>query len=113
MSIIKINPLSKEQLSQQAKSTRDTAISENITVFDCEWQVLNDAADIRKVIQDAEITNASEDDSVMFRLADNSWRETTLSELKQVLAAQVERKRAIWVKFGLWDAGDKSEPFEV
>lgn len=113
-----LNPqTTPDQLSQQAKATRDTLISANIAVesvqSSAEWQMLDDARDIRKILQDAEITNATDTDSVMFRLADNSWRETTLAELKQVLAAHVARKREVWAHFNEWDSGDKSQPFEV
>lgn len=106
-------PPTTEQLSQQAKATRNSAISANITALDAEWIMLDDARDVRKVLQDAEITSALDTDSVMFRLADNSWRETTLADLKQVLSAHVARKRDVWAQFNAWDSGDKSAPFEV
>lgn len=108
---IMINSPSISALS--AKSVRDTAISANLTALDCEWQVLNDAEDIRKVIGDAEIIGAGETETEIFRLADNTWRETTLAELRQVLAAHVARKRGIWAQFGAWDNGPKTEPFVI
>lgn len=98
--------------SYLAKTTRDNAVNKDITVHDSEWQVFNDAEDIRKVISDAETIGASEDESTMFRLADNSWRKTTLSELREVLKSHVERKKKVWNSFGNWDAGDKLDPFE-
>ncbi|AUR86623.1 hypothetical protein NVP1087A_42 [Vibrio phage 1.087.A._10N.261.45.F9] len=101
------------QIAQQAKQTRDTAISADIIALEVEWQMLDDASDVRKVLQDSEITNAVDSDSVQFRLADNSWRTTTLAELKQVLALHVSRKREVWAQFNEWDDGDKSQPFEV
>ncbi|KJY84833.1 hypothetical protein TW81_02235 [Vibrio galatheae] len=104
-------PPTKEQLEAQAKVTRDAAVSANLTALGVEWQCLNDAVDIRKVINDAETIGVSEVETEMFRLADNSWRETTLAELRQVLAAHVVRKRDVWAQFGAWDAGDKTEPF--
>jgi len=97
----------------KAKATRDNAVSSNITVHDAEWQVANDAEDIRKVIGDAETIDASEEDSVMFRLADNSWRETTLAELRDVLKAHIARKQDVWNQMAVWDSGDKQEPFEA
>ena len=97
----------------KAKTIRDNAVSENITVYDAEWQVANDAEDIRKVIGDAETIDASEEDSVTFRLADNSWRETTLAELRDVLKAHIARKQDVWNQMAVWDFGDKQEPFEV
>lgn len=97
----------------KAKSTRDNAVSANITVHGADWQVANDAEDIRKVIGDAETISASEDDTIMFRLADNSWRETTLSELRDVLKANIARKQDVWNQMAVWDSGDKQEPFEV
>ena len=98
---------------QLAKQVRDNAVSSNITVHDAEWQVANDAEDIRKVIGDAETIDASEEDSVMFRLADNSWRETTLAELRDVLKAHIARKQDVWNQMAVWDSGDKQEPFEA
>lgn len=97
----------------KAKSTRDNAVSANITVYDAEWQVANDAEDIRKVIGDAETIDASEEDSTIFRIADNSWRETTLSELRDVLKAHIARKQDVWNQMAVWDSSDKQEPFEV
>ena len=102
-----------EQIAQQSKQARDEAISANISVLDAEWQMVDDARDVRKVLQDADVTGALYTDSFMFRLADNTWRETTLVELKQVLAAHVARKRDVWAQFNAWDSGDKSQPFEV
>lgn len=106
-------PPTTEQLQQQAKVTRDAAISANLAALDCEWQVLNDAEDIRKVIGDAETVSALDTDIEMFRLANNTWRETTIAELRQVLAAHVARKRSIWSQFGAWDNGTKDSPFTI
>lgn len=101
------------QNQQLAKQTRDNALSANITVHDVDWQVANDAEDIRKAIGDAETIGASEEDTTMFRLADNSWRETALSELRDVLKAHIARKQAVWNQMAVWDYGDKKEPFEA
>lgn len=94
-----------------SKVTRDSALSDVVTVFNVEWQCTDDASDIRRVIHDATMINATDDTTTMFRLADNSWRETSLAELKQVLIAHIERKADVWAKFAEWDAGDKREPF--
>ena len=109
-------PTSEEIATQNqraAKQTRDKAVSANITVHGVDWQVANDAEDIRKVIGDAETISASEDDTTMFRLADNSWRETTLSELRDVLKAHIARKQDVWNQMAVWDSGDKQSEFEV
>lgn len=104
--------LNKPELSLTAKATRDNAINSGITVHDAVWQVTDNASDIRSIIYEAEIIGASDDEATQFRLSDNSWRETTLAELKAVLTAFVARKREIWAQFAAWDAGDKSSAFE-
>ncbi|MFM2589465.1 hypothetical protein [Vibrio sp. TBV020] len=104
-------PPTVEELEAQAKIIRDTAVSANLFLLGVEWQCLEDAVDIRTVIDDAETIGATENETEMFRLADNSWRTTTLAELRQVLAAHVVRKRDVWAKFGAWDAGEKTKPF--
>ncbi|MGF1775912.1 hypothetical protein [Vibrio nomapromontoriensis] len=95
-----------------AKEERDIAVNSAIKVLDVEWQVGNNAFDIRTVIDDATTIGATQDVSQNFRLADNSWRMTTLEELKGVLKAFIDRKRGIWSVFSHWDAGDKLTPFK-
>ena len=101
------------QNERQAKQARDNAISSDIECKGALWQCLSDAKDIRKVINDAETISSAETDTAMFRLADNTWRETSLAELREVLIAFVIRKRDIWQQFGVWDASDKLTAFEV
>lgn len=96
-----------------ATATRDTEVSANITVHNVDWQMANDAFDVRAVIADAELIGATSEDTIQFRLADNSWRETSLAELKEILQAHIVRKQAVWNAFGVWDAGDKTEAFEI
>lgn len=102
-----------EQLQQQAKQTRDNAVNADIEMFGVMFQCSNDAKGIRNVIDDAATISAQDSDSVMFRLSDNTWRETTLAEIKQVLVAFIVRKRDIWNQHGVWDTGDKSDPFVI
>ncbi|MFH0267231.1 hypothetical protein [Vibrio rumoiensis] len=97
--------------AQNGKVIRDNAVSDDLTALDVEWDVLNDAADIRRVINDAETIDAQETDTTQFRLADNTWRETSLAELRQVLCVFIARKRDIWNQFAQWDATDKLEAF--
>lgn len=97
--------------AQNGKVIRDNAISSNLSALDATWQVLNDAADIRRVINDAETIEATETDTTQFRLADNTWRETSLAELREVLRVFIARKRDIWTQFAQWDATDKLTAF--
>ncbi len=97
--------------AQNGKVIRDNAISSNLSALDAQWQVLNDAADIRRVINDAETIEAAETDTTQFRLADNTWRETSLAELREVLRVFIARKRDIWTQFAQWDETDKLEAF--
>lgn len=97
--------------AQNGKVIRDNAISSNLLALDAQWQVLNDAADIRRVINDAETIEAAETDTTQFRLADNTWRETSLAELREVLRVFIARKRDIWTQFAQWDATDKLTAF--
>lgn len=97
--------------AQNGKVIRDNAISSNLLALDAQWQVLNDAADIRRVINDAETIEAAETDTTQFRLADNTWRETSLAELREVLRVFIARKRDIWTQFAQWDSTDKLEAF--
>lgn len=98
--------------AQNGKVIRDNAVSDDLTALDVEWDVLNDAADLRRVINDAETIGAQETDTTSFRLADNTWRETSLAELRQVLCVFIARKRDIWNQFAQWDATDKLEAFK-
>lgn len=102
-------------LSTEAKTTRDAAISSDLLCEDlaATFQVSDDATYIRNVISDAEAIGSAETDSTTFRLADNTWRETTLAELRTVLVAFIERKKSVWEQFSTWDSGDKTEEFEV
>ncbi|WP_417880310.1 hypothetical protein [Vibrio sp.] len=100
-----------EYNGSNGKVIRDTAISSNLNALSAQWDVVSDAADIRRVINDAETINAQETDTTQFRLADNSWRDTSLAELREVLRVFIARKRDIWDQFAQWDATDKLEPF--
>ena len=106
-------PTTTEQLQQQAKSTRDTAISAPILLPDTDALYQMDyaaLANIERAKRKAERTNTT---SAMWRLNDNTWRETTLDELNLLIELADERFEAVWLAFHEWDAGDKSEPFVV
>ncbi|MFV0449454.1 MAG: hypothetical protein ACK5MF_13515 [Vibrio sp.] len=98
--------------AKTGKVIRDNAVSDDLNALDVGWDVVNDAADVRRVINDAETIGAQETDTTQFRLADNSWRETSLAELRQVLTIFIARKRSIWEQFATWDATDKLEAFK-
>lgn len=101
------------QLTVIAKVIRDQSLQSSLEYFSVSWQVTDDANDIRNAISDATFIGADDTDSQAWRLADNTFRTTTLAELKEVLAAYIARKKLIWQQFAEWCEGDMSEAFSV
>lgn len=66
---------------------------------------------IKEAIFEAELNGASDTETVMWRLADNSWIPVTLPDLREVVKAGSERKRAVWSAFSDWDNNPKNEEF--
>lgn len=109
------------QLSQQAKMTRESAIQNFHSVvaldgaeFDADEKALGN---INRAIRFGESNNLPETTEQEWRLADNSWRMTTLAEIRE-LKFLVEQAidthfQNVWTQFNAWDSGDKSQPFEV
>lgn len=105
-----------EMLDSDAKSLRDETTSSDLEVEGLDnsvFQCTNEARDIKDIIFEAEAEGALEEDTVDFRLADNSWKVLSLTDLRLVLSTFISRKREVWVQFATWDQGDKSVPFEV
>ena len=103
-------------INREAKELRDYTISSDLIVEDLDgasFQCLDKAVDIKLVIDEAEMSGALETDSIAFRLSDNTWRDTTLAELRMVYLKYLERKREVWKQFAEWDQGDKTEAFEI
>ncbi len=104
--------LSKREL--EAKAERERCIGDVLVMAELDgatFQCANDAENLRKVISDADAVGSAEDEETLFRLADNSWRQTSLAELRLVLQAHILRKQEVWAQFGVWDNGDKLESF--
>ena len=107
-------PPTPDQLSQQAKAARDQAIESNIALDGAEFDIDAKARDnIAIALRKAERMGYPDSEVRDWRLSDNSWRETTLGELKQLLVSYDERFELVWYQFNVWDSGDKTEPFEV
>ena len=103
-----------KNLEVLAKTLRDFTVSSDLVVEELEgasFQCLDKAVDIKTVIDEAVMLNALETDSIAFRLSDNTWRDTTLAELRMVYLKYLERKREVWKQFSEWDQGDKTEAF--
>ena len=108
--------IKETNLDLLAKTLRDNTVSSDLLVEalnNSVFQCTNEARDIKDVIFEAEASGALEEDTVSFRLADNSWKEVSLSDLRLVLSTFITRKREVWKQFSIWDQGGKGEPFDV
>ena len=97
------------QNEANAKSLRDASIDADIEMFGEIYQVDN----ISLTISKSEKIGATEDDSIMYRLRNNLYRETTLAELREIEIAMIVRERSAWDQFYDWDNGDKLSSFVV
>ena len=108
-----------EQLNSQAKVTRDDAIESykgtvefDGSLFDSSGVSLNN---INRAIRIAERDDLEETYLHSWRLADNSWRDTTLAELREVkklIEQDLDRIfESVWLQFIEWDFGDKKSTF--
>ncbi|WGY45025.1 DUF4376 domain-containing protein [Vibrio sp. ABG19] len=96
-----------------AKSTRESVVESNIELFNVVWQVDASGRDnMTSAIAYAERLGMSEDTVRQWILADNSVRETSVSELKSVLNAYTERLDAVYVSYTVWREGSKLELFQ-
>ena len=103
--------LNQNQIMIISKQNRDTAVDADILFDNVYFQVSNDCADIKSSLQEATILGLEDSYSQLWRLADNTWRQTTIAEAKQIVALFVERKQKVWAAFAEWDLGDKSSIF--
>lgn len=103
--------LTQNQISTLSKQNRDSAVDADILFDNVYFQVSNDCADIKSSLQEATILGLEDSYSQLWRLADNTWRQTTIAEAKQIVALFVERKQKVWAAFAEWDLGDKSSVF--
>ena len=106
-----INPDKKKLfLSKEAKATRDAALVADIE-FDGVMFQYNSG--LLETVNEAAILGMGDDTAKKWRLADNSFRVTTLAELKGIVGFAALRKADIWDQFEQWHEGDKLEPFTV
>ena len=103
--------LNQNQIMIISKQNRDTAVDADILFDNVYFQVSNDCADIKSSLQEASVLGLEDSYSQLWRLADNTWRQTTIAEAKQIIALFVARKQKIWAAFAEWDSGDKSSVF--
>ena len=103
--------LTEEQILYISKQNRDSAVNADLLFDNVYFQVSNDCADIKSSLQEASVLGLEDSYSQLWRLADNTWRQTTIAEAKQIVALFVERKQKVWAAFAEWDLGDKSSVF--
>ena len=103
--------LTQNQILTLSKQNRDSAVDADILFDNVYFQVSNDCADIKSSLQEASILGLEDSYSQLWRLADNTWRQTTIAEAKQIVALFVARKQKVWAAFAEWDLGDKSSVF--
>ena len=103
--------LTQDQILTISKQNRNSAVDADILFDNVYFQVINDCADIKSSLQEAAILGLEDSYSQLWRLADNTWRQTTIAEAKQIVALFVERKQKVWAAFAEWDLGDKTSVF--
>lgn len=103
--------LTESQILTLSKQNRDSAVDADILFDNVYFQVSNDCADIKSSLQEASVLGLEDSYSQLWRLADNTWRQTTIAEAKQIVALFVERKQKVWAAFAGWDLGDKTSVF--
>ena len=103
--------LTESQILTISKQNRDYAVDADILFDNVYFQVTDDCADIKSSLQEASVLGLEDSYSQLWRLADNTWRQTTIEEAKQIVALFVERKQKVWAAFAKWDSGDKTSVF--
>ena len=103
--------LTEEQILYISKQNRNSAVDTDLLFDNVYFQVYNDCADIKSSLQEAFVLGLEDSYSQLWRLADNTWRQTTIAEAKQIVALFVARKQKVWAAFAEWDSGDKSSIF--
>lgn len=110
-----------EQLQEQAKSTRDNAIDSFVgkVIFDgSSFQASKRSKlDMDGAIRKGALQGYLDTDPRPWRLTDNTWRDTTLGEIKQIVDMVeleiLQNWESIWSQFNIWDAGAKDTPFII
>ena len=107
-----IKELNREQIEIESKSRRVNAINADILFSDVYYQVTNDCADIKSALMEASILGLDDSYSQSWRLSDNTWRNTTIAEAKEIVTLYVARKQKVWAQYEVWTLGDKTSIFE-
>jgi len=101
----------KSQLEGKAKLTRDQALSV-IELSGAKYDATSAALEnITRTIRIADSFGYAEDKATGWRLANNTTRQTTLAELREIVALHDDKYVSVWNQFNEWVAGDKSEAF--
>lgn len=116
--VVEINKINQQPINLQvlAKKTRDSEVSSDLVIpslDNASFQCTSEAKDIKGVITEAISVGAVDEDIILFRLSDNSWKEVSFTQLKEVLVSFTLRKKLIWTQFAEWDLGDKLVEFSV
>ena len=103
--------LTRDQILTISKQNRNSAVDTDLLFDNVYFQVTDDCADIKSSLQEASVLGLEDSYSQLWRLADNTWRQTTIAEAKQIVALFVARKQKVWAAFAKWDSGDKTSVF--
>lgn len=99
-----------------AKSTRDAGIIADIELpgTGAMYQVDEKSqSNMAQAIRKAERNGYPGTEKRNWRLSNNTWRETTLAEIKTLLELVDQRWELIWAAYNLWDSGPKDTPFTL
>lgn len=104
-----------------AKLTRDSAISNYVgeIIFQGVSYQSSERSkkDITDTLEGAAIKEMPDTANRPWRLSDNSYRNTSIQELREILVLVktdiLNHKLAVWDAFTEWDKGDRSEPFAI
>ena len=104
--------LTQEEIDSLSTSVRDSYINKDISFAGVFFQVPNDCTDIKSALQEASLLGLEDSYTQSWRLSDNTWRDTTIAEAKQIVQLFVLRKQEVWKQFKEWSEGDKTSIFE-
>jgi len=97
----------------KAKEHREEIKVSPIRVFNVEWDIDNVSRDnMRSAIETADRNNLPPEKTQGWILADDTIRQTTASELGQVLDAYAYRLSDVFTQYSMWLAGNKTDAFQ-
>ena len=104
--------LTQEQIESKSKSNRVLATDADILFSEVYYQVSDDCADIKSALTEASILGLEDSYTQSWRLSDNTWRNTTIAEAKEIVTLYVARKQKVWAQYETWTSGNKTSVFE-